>query len=239
MLKGGVLAALTILAFTVIPALAAPASGEDVYRTRCAACHDSTAERVPSRDVLKKLPAARILRALDFGVMVNIASPMTREERDAVASFLGLPGADAFSPPKNYCAERTVNLTAIPKGAWNGWSPAGENTRYQPAGAAGLTAAQVPRLRLKWAYGFEGEVNAIGAPSVIGRYLFTGSVSGAVQALDARSGCVHWVFQADGPVRSAILAVPLGRNRHALMFGDLTGWYYSVDGPEPRLLMET
>jgi len=226
------------LAVTAHPALSAPASGEAVYQKRCAACHDSTNPRVPPRDLLKKLPAARILRALDFGVMMNVASPMTRDEREAVAAFLGIAGRDAAPSPKNYCTDRNVNLTNIPKGAWNGWSPGTENNRYQSRDAAGLTADQVQRLKLKWAYGFDGDVNAIGAPTVIGRYLFVGSAGGAVQALDVRSGCVHWIFQADGPVRSAILAVPVDKNssRHALMFGDLTGWYYSVDASTGRLL---
>src|SRR5438128_1981418 len=215
---------------------AAAVSGDAIYQKRCAACHDSAGERVPPRDALKKMSVARILRALDFGVMINVAGPMTREEREAVATFLGVAGADAPLSPKNVCADRSVNLNAIPKGAWNGWSPTTENTRYQPAEAAGLTANQVPRLKLKWAYGFDGDVNAIGAPSVIGRYLFFGSASGAVQALDTRSGCVHWMFQADGPVRSAILAVPTGSGHHALMFSDLTGWYYSVDSGNGRLL---
>jgi polyvinyl alcohol dehydrogenase (cytochrome) len=221
-----------------VPALTAAVSGETVYQKRCAMCHDSANARVPARDTLKKFPAARILRTLDFGVMMNVASPMTREEREAVASFLGTPGRDATPTSKDYCADRNLNLTSIPKGSWNGWSPSPENTRYQPREAAGLTLDQVRRLKLKWAYGFEGDVNVIGAPTVIGRYLFVGSASGAVQALDARSGCVHWIFQADGPVRSAILAVPLDKNsaRHALMFSDLTGWYYSVDAATGRLL---
>src|SRR5262245_26229079 len=227
----------SIVAMT-ISAVAAPVSGEAVYQKRCAACHDSANSRIPARETLKTLPATRILRTLDFGVMMNVASPMTREERDAVATFLGTAGADAVPPPKNYCADRNVNLTSIPKGSWNGWSPSTENVRYQPRDAAGLTVDQVPKLKLKWAYGFQGDVNTIGAPTVIGRYLFVGSASGAVQALDTRSACVHWTFQADGPVRSAIFAVPTEKNstRHALMFGDLTGWYYSLDAATGRLL---
>ena len=46
-----------------IPALsAAPASGEAVYKQRCAGCHDSGSGRVPPRDELKKLRVAQILR---------------------------------------------------------------------------------------------------------------------------------------------------------------------------------
>ena len=215
-----------------------PVSGEAVYQKRCAACHDSNNSRVPARDTLNKLSVARIVRALDFGVMMNVASPMTRDEREAVAGFLGVSRPDSVVPPKNYCADRNVKLNGIPKGAWNGWSPTTENSRYQTSEAAGLTVQQVQRLKLKWAYGFEGDVNAIGAPTVIGPYLFMGSASGAVQALDAGSGCVHWVFQADGPVRSAVLAVQLDKTsaKYALMFSDLTGWYYSVDSATGRLL---
>ena len=47
-------------------AFAAP-SGEDVYKTRCAGCHDQNTARIPSKEALQKLPAARILRTLDFG----------------------------------------------------------------------------------------------------------------------------------------------------------------------------
>ncbi|PYS47374.1 MAG: cytochrome C oxidase Cbb3 [Acidobacteria bacterium] len=229
----------SILAIAFPAAAATPVSGEAVYQKRCAACHDSTGPRVPPRDVLEKLSAARILRTLDFGVMMNVASVMTRDEREAVATFLGLAGADAAPSSKNYCADRDVNLTNIPKGAWNGWSPSTENTRYQPRDAAGLSVDDVKRLKLKWAYGFEGDVNAIGAPAVVGRYLFVGSAGGAVQALDAGSGCVHWIFQANGPVRSAMLVVPLDKSqaqRHALMFSDLTGWYYSLEATSGRLL---
>ena len=34
-------------------------SGEAVYKTQCASCHDSTSPRVPPRDALRKMPAAR------------------------------------------------------------------------------------------------------------------------------------------------------------------------------------
>src|SRR5581483_6248564 len=48
-------------------------SGEAVYRERCAGCHDLTSARIPRRDALKLMSSSRILRALDFGVMMNVA----------------------------------------------------------------------------------------------------------------------------------------------------------------------
>jgi polyvinyl alcohol dehydrogenase (cytochrome) len=39
---------------------------------------------------------------------------------------------------------------------------------------------------------------------------------------------VRWVYQADGPVRSAILVVPNGKT-HVAVFTDLIGWVYGVE----------
>jgi mono/diheme cytochrome c family protein len=82
------------------PAHAAAVSGADVYKARCAACHDNPgATRAPSRDTLAKMPATRILRTLDFGLMMSVAYPLKREERDAVAKFLGSQETEAPLPP--------------------------------------------------------------------------------------------------------------------------------------------
>ena len=91
------------------------------------------------------------------------------------------------------------------------------------------------RLELKWAFAFAGDVSAVAQPTVLDRALFVGSASGVVYALDAGSGCVHWIFQADGPVRSAIVAVPLSR-KQALLFSDQVGWAYELDAETGRLL---
>ena len=221
------------LLLTTIVALPAEAavSGEDVYQRRCASCHDAAGERTPPRDALKQLSVARILRTLDFGVMINIAYVLNREEREAVANYLGVQRPDAPVPPQAYCADRTVNIGASPRPAWNGWGPDPANTRYTTAG--GITLNQVGRLKLKWAYAFEGDVSAFGAPTVLGSTLFVGSAGGVVQALSTDSGCVRWVYQASGPVRSAPVAVTDG-SRHVLVFTDLTGWAYGVEAETGR-----
>src|SRR6516225_687859 len=148
-------------------ALAATVSGEAVYKQRCASCHDSGSPRVPARDELKKMPATRILRALEFGLMNNVAAKMRQEDREVVAAYLGVAGDDAGKPPAAaYCADRTVKLSSSTKAEWNGWSPALTNTRYQSNDAAGLSFGDVPRLKLKWAYGFDGDIVAFSQPAV-------------------------------------------------------------------------
>jgi len=221
---------------TFIPALsAAPVSGEAVYKQRCAGCHDSGSGRVPPRDELKKLRVAQILRTLDFGVMNNIATKLRQDEREAVAAYLGIPGDIPRPPATAYCQDRSVKLTGAAKAQWNGWSPAPTNTRYQPNDAAGLGFGDVARLKLKWAYGFDGDIIAFSQPTVLNGNVFVGSASGVVQALDAASGCIRWVFQATGPVRTAPLTAPSG-DKHVVMFGDSIGWFYAVQAETGRLL---
>ena len=65
---------------------------------------------------------------------------------------------------------------------WNGWSPRPDNARYQPD--PGFTAADVPRLKVKWAFHYPGSKN--GQATVIGNRLYVTSMSGAVYSLDAR-----------------------------------------------------
>jgi polyvinyl alcohol dehydrogenase (cytochrome) len=228
--------AMTFALGMLAPAVAAAqVSGEAVYQQRCAVCHDSANSRIPPRSELKKLSVARILRVLDFGEMQNVASKLRQDEREAVASYLGVPGASSEIPAKAYCTDRTVTLTGHSKTEWNGWSSKPTNTRFQPGDAARLTPSQVERLKLKWAYGFDGDIIAFAQPTVLNDHLFVGSASGLVQALNAKTGCVQWAFQAIGPVRSAILAVALG-DKHALLFGDTVGWFYSVEAETGHLL---
>jgi polyvinyl alcohol dehydrogenase (cytochrome) len=219
----------------IIQSLSAQSLGETVYKMRCAACHEQTNPRIPHRDTLKKMPASRILRSLDFGAMMSVAYPLRRAEREAVAAYLGTAGPDSAPPPTAFCRDRTVTLANTPKSAWNGWSPAATNARFQSGDAAGLTISQVRRLTVKWAFGFEGDVTAFAQPTVLDQQVFVGSAGGIIHALRVETGCLQWIFQANGPVRSSILVVPLGKE-HALLFGDQTGWFYALVAETGRLL---
>jgi polyvinyl alcohol dehydrogenase (cytochrome) len=210
-------------------------SGADVYQKRCASCHDQAGSRAPSRDALQKLSAARILRTLDFGLMMAVAYPIKREERDAVANFLGTKAEETPLPASAFCSANISILSGSTNDTWAGWSPSASNARYQTAERAGLAPPQVRRLKLKWALGFPGDVTAFAAPTVVNGTLFVGSASGAVEAVDAKSGCTHWVFQANGPVRAAILPVPSG-SATSLVFTDLIGWAYALDAKSGHLL---
>jgi polyvinyl alcohol dehydrogenase (cytochrome) len=211
------------------------AAGEAVYKQRCAGCHDQANSRIPPRTALNEMPAARIKRALDFGAMMTVAYPMSRDEREAVAAYLGTNAPAVAFPPSAYCSDRRAVASARPKSIWNGWSPASNNSRYQSAEAAGLSIDQVRGLKLKWAFGFDGDVTAFSQPTVIDNQVFVGSAGGVIHALRADSGCLQWTFQANGPVRSSVLSV-VDRNRQLLLFGDQTGWFYAIQAESGTLV---
>jgi polyvinyl alcohol dehydrogenase (cytochrome) len=184
---------------------------------------------------LQKLSAARILRTLDFGLMMAVAYPINRAEREAVANFLGTKSEESPLPASAFCAANVSIMSGPANDTWAGWSPSASNARYQSAERAGLAPGQVRRLKLKWALGFPGDVTAFAAPSVLNGTLFVGSASGAVEAVDAETGCTHWVFQANGPVRAAILPVPNGSGT-TLIVTDLIGWAYALDARSGHLI---
>jgi len=237
---GFVRGALALLAIAVLTrAFAAAPSGEAIFAARCASCHDappSAENRAPPKALLKQMSVARIIRTMDFGAMMSLTYMLDRAEREAVAAYLGVPGEDRAPPPSAYCAERTVTLAQTDARDWNGWSPAPTNTRYQAQ--AGLSAAQLGRLQLKWAFGFAGDVNAFAPPAVLGANLFVGSAGGSIYALDARSGCIRWHYQADGPVRTAMLIAPVDDRgaRYAVVFGDQAGRLYALAAETGALL---
>jgi len=178
---------------------AGPLSAEDgapLYKQICAACHDTGIDRAPNREALRAMTPERVLAALETGAMISMTSGRTAVERRAIAEFVtgkpfGRPLVTTPSP-QSLCAARAGDFAGASAGpAWNGWGVNTSNTRYQDAAAAGFSAAQVPRLKLKWAFGFPGDVAADAQPTVVGGRVFVGSQSGNVYALDASTGCIH------------------------------------------------
>jgi polyvinyl alcohol dehydrogenase (cytochrome) len=114
---------------------------------------------------------------------------------------------------------------------WNGWGVDTSNTRFQTEKNAGLSAAQVPKLKLKWAFGFPGVKSVFGQPSIAGGWVFLGVDTGSVYALDAATGCAHWSFEAEAGVRTAITI-----NRSTAFFGDMKASVYAVDSDTGKLI---
>lgn len=122
---------------------------------------------------------------------------------------------------------------------WNGWGVDQSNTRFQSAEMAELTAGQVPELKLRWAFGFPGDILAYAQPTVAGGRVFVGSQGRRVYSLDARTGCTHWAFEADSSVRASVVIGQVSSTAGAhyrAFFGDLHANFYALDAATGRQL---
>jgi polyvinyl alcohol dehydrogenase (cytochrome) len=219
--------------------------GISAFERECAKCHGNAAvEKAPSPAAIRQMPPERIYAAITTGSMQSQAANLTDEQKRRLAEFMGgrpLGSAalgDASQMP-NRCPSGSTLADPSKGAAWNGWGVDARNARFQSAEAAGLTAAQIPNLKLKWAFGFPLGVSAFGQPSVAAGRVFVGSDIGYVYSLDMHSGCVYWSFQTKAGVRTAVTIGPTGAansSRYAVYFGDMQANVYAVDAATGALL---
>ena len=139
---------LLLLCFTLSLRAADEPMGAQLYRKHCATCHESGGARIPPTSALRLLPVGTISKALEFGVMRSQASALGRADRFTLALWLGSSAASSISVDKlpNRCSSTAALSPTAP--AWSGWGVGLDNRRFQSGTAAGLTAADIPRLRV-------------------------------------------------------------------------------------------
>ena len=228
----------------------APAgTGAAVFQRVCAACHLSLVQtsaespgkaldaRAVPRELLRMFPPGAILNALTNGKMQAQGAALSDAERHAVAEYasgksFGAANA-AMTEKPNLCADSQTMRDPSRGPSWNGWGNGPLNTRYQPKGPGGLTAADLPRLELKWAYGYANVSSARTQPSIAGGRLFAGSENGEVHALNPKTGCTYWTFKAQAGVSSSptvgAYKNAAGGSGFAVYFGDRKANVYAVD----------
>lgn len=219
--------------------------GEKLFAERCASCHDAPGSKAPSRAVLAQISVEDIAKILMLGPMAPQAQGLDVQQITAIALYAshkaGRPDPEANA---NMCktAPAKLDLAAASTTAdWNGWSPSHDNARFQPA--PGLAAADVPHLKLKWAFSTTGERSS-GQPVVVGGRVFITNLTGRVQSIDARTGCTIWSYEAGTATRTAISVGPAprgakiaGQTPHAIAyFGDEAATVHALDAETGKLL---
>ncbi len=206
-------------------------SGFAVFQTRCMACHGNpNVPRAPQPSAIRQMSPERIYGALTNGPMKGQGDALTEDQRRMVAVFMSgrpfgtLEHGDAKDMP-NRCPSNPPIGSATATD-WNGWGGGLGNARFKTI--SGLTAAEVPHLKLKWAFGYPGGLSAFGQPTVVAGRVFVGTDTGYVYSLDAKTGCVYWSYQAKGTVRSAPTVGRIG-GRYGVFFGDFHANVYGLD----------
>jgi polyvinyl alcohol dehydrogenase (cytochrome) len=215
--------------------------GRTLFDQRCATCHSgAAASRAPTLETLRTRSPQAVVESLVNGSMRVQGARLSGAERRAVAEYVTgkTIAADVSGATAGRCAAGASGSSpTATRGRWSGWSPAITNARFQSREEAGLTADELPRLALKWAFGFPDASSAWAHPTIADGRLFVGSQNGTVYALDAKSGCVRWTFSAGGGVRTAIVLGRAGATGpYRVFFGDTAANAYALDAETGRLL---
>jgi polyvinyl alcohol dehydrogenase (cytochrome) len=230
--------------------------GKRLYESKCATCHDNPVDRTPHRDIIAKNPPTFILAAMRTGVMQPMAAGLREDDMKAIALYLspvsgsrgaaGDPDANAIWGPSSAempldgpkCQGPVPPVDLASANRWVGWSPRLDNARYQTN--PGLAAADVPKLKVKWAFKYPGSKN--GQATIVGERLIVTSMSGAVYALNAKTGCVYWRHSAEAATRSSVhlARMPAGsKAKTALFFSDWTKSAVAIDADTGAQLWKT
>ena len=212
--------------------------GAAIYKARCAGCHDTPIGRVPPVSALRTMTPAAIMQSLESGPMKAQAAGLSNGERYALVTYLASPEATPEAPS-------TAGLCSAqpqpPRNTadWSEWGSNPENTRFQTAEAAGLSAVNVPKLKLKWAFGLGDGTAVRSQVAVSGGRIFAANLTGDVYSLDSRNGCIQWTFKAESLVRTSIALGIDGGAVKRVYFGDMKANTYAVDASTGQLLWKT
>jgi polyvinyl alcohol dehydrogenase (cytochrome) len=212
---------------------------ETLFTAQCAVCHQETAapagspnEKAPTRAQLRQFTAEAVLTALTNGKMQQQGAALSQLQRVQVSQFATGKLIAAAGPAQtvSLCTDNTPMGDPAKGASWNGHGNGAEATRFAKSG--GITAADLPRLKLKWAFGYANVGSARTQPALAGGRLFVASENGEVHALNPRTGCTYWTFKAQAGVRTApsIAAYTAqGKRGYAVYFGDAKANAYGVD----------
>jgi polyvinyl alcohol dehydrogenase (cytochrome) len=228
------------------PPNASSEQGFGLFQSRCLGCHGNPAyEKAPSPEGLREMTPERIYEALSSGVMYPVVGKdLTELQRKLVSEsvagrLMGTAASGDGARMPNRCAANPPMPNPATTPGWNGWGADLSNSRFQPARSAGLTAAQVPNLKLKWAFGYPDGTSAYGQPSLVSGRVFVGTDTGWIYSLDAKTGCVYWSFQTKAGVRNAMTIGPISGHagvKYAVFFGDVKANAYALDAQTGRQL---
>jgi polyvinyl alcohol dehydrogenase (cytochrome) len=220
------------------------APGRQLFETHCLMCHNGSVERAPHRLFLRMMAPDAILNALENGIMKGPGASLTHTQRRQVAEYLTGKSLAHYRPDPGavLCkgAALTFDTTKPPAQVGWGYDP----RRFIPADVAGLAAADVTRLKLKWSYAFPNALRARSQPVVAMNTIFVGSQDGTVYAFDIDTGCARWTSKVSAEVRTAIVVEPWPAGTKPahpprLFFGDLLGRVHAADALTGKLLWTT
>jgi polyvinyl alcohol dehydrogenase (cytochrome) len=216
--------------FLVITSIASaenPSSAAHIYQQNCAACHDTPGNsRIPRLSSLRQMSTESVLHALENGAMKPQAANLSARQKRAVAEYVS---GKTFHASSNETAGKCSSSEEVVSGlGWNGWGASLANTRFQSQESSQIRAADVPKLKLRWAFAFPKQSMMAAQPAVIGNHLYIGGPDGTIYSLNTSTGCIYWTSHAEAGIRAAPSVVS-AKDRTFVIFADLAANVYAFD----------
>src|SRR5262249_49630042 len=111
---------------------------------------------------------------------------------------------------------------------WPMWGYDLSNHRYNPNETT-ITAANVGKLKLRWAFAFPDTMISSSQPTVIGDTVYVGSWNGNVYALDVATGKQKWAFFTGITGKTGSIRVGVIVSHDLVLFGDQLGRFFAVN----------
>jgi polyvinyl alcohol dehydrogenase (cytochrome) len=196
---------------------------------------------VPAFSAIRAMSGEAIYLALTSGSMKSRAEGLTTQQIFTLLGYIAPTGGTQTTAPvfERTCKGDAVFQPGANAPRWNGWSTSVTNSRFEDAAAAGLAAANVPKLKLKWAFNLGDVTMARGEPSVVGNRVFVASATGAVYSLDRDTGCTQLGLKADAGMRAGVSVgdVSVGNiNAPSVYFSDGGANVYALNASSGELI---
>ena len=234
MVLGKILLGCFALFISISSWAAQEATGQELFLQNCGSCHlNPPTEAIPGMAVITKMDARAILTVMNDGVMRIQAQALNDVQRVAVAEYISGSSLLAQSNISSIglCDKPLQMDVNNEKGQWNGWGSDVTNRRFKEE-ETDINPDNVSHLKLKWAFGIANATQSRSQPAIVDGVLFMASQTGLVQALDAKSGCTYWNFQAGSSIRTAISVSEIevsGEAHTAIFFTDAKTVVYALD----------
>lgn len=209
--------------------------GVALFEANCLSCHAGGVPKAPAVLWLEMMEPDMVLHSMNDGIMKQQSAHLSKQERIYIAEYLARTKLADYKPPQppKQCTGAAMKFAGPPP-AKTGWGH--DTSRFVSAEQGGLTASDIPQLKLKWAYAFPGSVRARSQPALGWNSIFVGSQNGRVYAFDIETGCAKWTFRAGAEVRTAIVA---DAENERLYFGDILGRAYAINAKTGKQIWRT
>ena len=205
-----------------------------LFGKQCAVCHAGNgAGNSPSLVHLNSMTPRSIVSSLETGKMQIQGQALSKAQKIGIAQMLTSREYSEESTPLVRCEEAELAFENV---KYEGWAGDRQGTGYIPPEVAKLEKSEVPQLKLKWSFGFEGGTITRAKPTLIDESIIFGSQFGQVYCLDMYTGCVQWIYQAEAMVRGGIATSEDMGDQIRLYFADFNGMTYCLEANTGKLI---